>query len=195
MFAVSFNLYNGNDFDIDDYDPNDATDGGWVGTDHLDDHLALCQMSFAFHPSGHMEKYERVSIVRPMRTVAYLDSTLNQIGAVAMLVLAGYLFLNELKTIKKNGIVSYFIKSENNIWNCFEIIFFGMLVWFTWKTVSFYEQCEFQEARLIKARDEGRLDHEYIDIFDLKSDFRAMLRSVSFLVFMTLLKLFKVRPA
>ena len=195
MFAVSFNLYNGNDFDNDDYEPNDATDGGWVGTDHLDDHLALCQMSFAFHPSGHMEKYERVSIVRPMRTVAYLDSTLNQIGAVAMLVLAGYLFLNELKTIKKNGIVSYFIKSDNNIWNCFEIIFFGMLVWFTWKTVSFYEQCEVQEGRLIKARDEGRLDHEYIDIFDLKSDFRAMLRSVSFLVLMTLLKLFKVRPA
>ena len=44
-------------------------------------------------------------------------------------------------------------------------------------------------------RDDGTLDHSYIDIFELKSAFRAMLRGVSLLVFMTLLKLFKVRPA
>jgi hypothetical protein len=195
MFAVSFNLYNGNDFDNDDYDPNDATDGGWVGTDHLDDHLALCQMSFAFHPSGHMEKYERVSIVRPMRTIAYLDSRLNEVGAVAMLVLAGYLFLNELKTIKKNGIVSYFIKSENNIWNCFEIIFFACVLSFLRNSYSFYTESVESEKVLTAARDDGTLDHRYIDVFHLKSAFRAMLRSVSFLVFMSLLKLFKVRPA
>ena len=68
MLVVTFNLYNGNDFDWDEeewfYQDQDENSDN---VKHLDDHLVFAQVSFTFGPSGHIEKYQRMSIVRPMR--------------------------------------------------------------------------------------------------------------------------------
>lgn len=191
MFAVTFNMHNSNDFDGDDYDP---TEKSWANMDRMDDHLALAQIVFAFHPSGHIEKYERISIVRPMRTFGYLDTPGNQAGALVMVVMAFGLFWTEVTTMRKIGPKSYFVESENNIWNVFEIAFFYRFVRMVLETNTFYGQCIDMEAELAAARTDGTIDSRYIDIFELKSSFRSMMKSVSFLVFMSILKLFKVRP-
>lgn len=190
MFAVSFNLHNSNDFDEDDYDPADK---GWADTDHMDDHLVMGQVTFAYHPSGHIEKYERLNIVRPMRTFGYLDTTTNQYGALVMVAMALLLFISEVRTLRKIGPKSYFIESENNIWNMFEIVFFLAFVNLLTATNNYYNSSLDTEELLRQHRVNGTIDTQYIDIFGLKSDFRSMMKAVSYLVFLSILKLFKVR--
>lgn len=162
----------------------------------MDDHLILIQISFAFGPSGHVEKYERVSVVRPMRTFGYLDTDLMKASAVFMALMALKLALNEFKTLRKIGPSSYFIHSDNNIWNCYEILFFAMFVYLFKATYEFWVDTEVTEKRFIAARAAGSFEDdsdsvEFVDAFNLKSSFRVMLRSVSFLVFMSLFKIFK----
>ena len=192
MFAVSFNLHNSNDFDEDDYDPAEKA---WRNTDHMDDHIVMGQVTFAFHPSGHIEKYERISIVRPMRRLGFLDTDFQIAGAIVMVGMAALLFVSEVRTVQRIGLKSYFIESENNIWNAFEIIFFSMFVRLLYLTWVYYDESRNVELKLAKARADGTIDTTYIDIFDLKSEFRDMLRGISLLVFMSILKLFKVRRA
>ena len=157
----------------------------------MDDHLILIQISFAFGPSGHVEKYERISVVRPMRSFGYLDTDLMRFAAVFMALMALKLALNEFKTLRKIGPPSYFLWSENNIWNCFEVLFFSQFVMLIKRTYEFKNDTDANEQKLIDAREDGYLDSSFIDVFSLKSSFRAMLRGISFLVFMSLFKIFK----
>jgi len=211
IFAVTFNLYNGNDFDSDDYIPaaKDHDD-----TDHMDDHLIICQMSFAMGPSGHMEKYERISIIRPMRRFGYLDAAGMQLAAALLAFMAVTLFLMEIKHIIRTGPHSYFISGEGAGWNCFELVFFIMFVMLISRTAAFFAESLKMEQGLKELYDMGRIDEVYHDILGLKSSFRAMvsstlsfaeevgkrskafgsqMRSISFLVFMSIFKMFKVR--
>jgi hypothetical protein len=157
----------------------------------MDDHLILIQISFSFGPSGHVEKYERISVVRPMRTYGYLDTDINALGAAFMTLMAVKLALNEFKTLRKIGPRSYFVHSDNNLWNCFEVLFFLQFVQLLRWTYAFNDDTIQQEAKLKEAARHETLNSSFIDLFSLKSSFRAMLRAVSFLVFMSLFKIFK----
>jgi hypothetical protein len=190
MFAVSFNLHNSNDFDEDDYEPAEKK---WTNTDHMDDHLITGQVTFAFHPSGHIEKYERLNVIRPMRTFGYLDTLSNTVGAGFMVAMAIVLFILEARTLRKIGPRSYFIESENNIWNWYEIIFFCLFLNLGYATYTYYDASTRTERELEAFRMNGTIDTEYIDIFGLKSDFRSMMKAVSYYLFGSILKLFKVR--
>ena len=57
-------------------------------------------MSFAFGPAGHIEKYQRISIIRPMRVFFYLDSEFWRYGAGLWACMAVALFLIEVRTVR-----------------------------------------------------------------------------------------------
>eukprot|EP01043_Picozoa_sp_COSAG02_P002609 COSAG02_NODE_61_length_43452_cov_741.297804_7_plen_727_part_00 len=118
MLVVTFNLYNGNDFDWDEeewfyQDQDDKSDN----VNHLDDHFVFAQVSFTFGPSGHIEKYQRMSIVRPMREYGYIDSGYKTIIASLFALMAVVLFLGQTRTAYRMGLRSYFFTSENSVWN------------------------------------------------------------------------------
>lgn len=69
VLAVTFNLYNGNDFDWDEEELfSDVRSNVLSEDDKHDDQIVFAQVIFTFGPSGHIEKYQRFSIVRFMRT-------------------------------------------------------------------------------------------------------------------------------
>jgi hypothetical protein len=60
-------------------------------------------------------------------------------------------------------------------------------------TYTYYDASTRTERELEAFRMNGTIDTEYIDIFGLKSDFRSMMKAVSYYLFGSILKLFKVR--
>ena len=65
--------------------------------------------------SGHIEKYERLNVVRPMRQFGYLDTTINRLEQPLWSYgLRAFIF--EVRTLKKWAQVILH-RGENNIWN------------------------------------------------------------------------------
>jgi hypothetical protein len=193
MLVVTFNLYNGNDFDWDEeemfYEEQDQNTA--ENLEHLDDHLVFGQVSFTFGPSGHIEKYQRITIVRPMRAFAYLDSSYKSSLAYLFALMAVALFLTEARTAYRMGLTSYFITSENSVWNLYEIIFFVMFLFLVNSINSYLEICRDVDSALIQLSTDGQLDETFYDLHSMKSKFRTMTRNVSVLVFLSILKSFK----
>ena len=96
-----------------------------------------------------------------------------------------------IKQAYRLGLRSYFITSENSFWNLYEILFFSFFIKLFVDTRIFYEHCKDTDKELLASSKDGTLDGQFTDIYSLKSEFRQMLRSVSFLVFLSVLKIFK----
>eukprot|EP01048_Picozoa_sp_COSAG05_P019756 COSAG05_NODE_3184_length_2260_cov_5.884776_1_plen_142_part_00 len=100
MVSVSMALHNGNDFDIDDPEPDDETSD----TSHVDDHYVAFQVSITLGAGGHLEKFDRINIVRPMRAYGWLNSAAGQTSAVVYAGVACLVMLRELHAVWRAGL-------------------------------------------------------------------------------------------
>jgi len=191
IVSVQFNLYNGNDFDLDDHrDSTTVRKGVDKGDAKLDDQFLVTELRHVISESGSFAKYAWMISVRPMRTYFYaLEETKKIVLFAFWLGWFVMLFAKEIFYCSKQGFKQYFFRSEIAFWNWYEIIFFGTCCQNFYRVYDFYllslhtlDQCSTKEAVS---------GDRFIDMHDFASAFIRVRRSIAVLVFLAWFKLFK----
>ena len=171
------------------------------------------QVSITMGPGGHFEKYDRISIIRPMRTYGYLDSTPMRGYASVWGVAVCALLMKELRAIKKAGLRSHFLYSSKAFWNWWEVIFYYCVFRSVTATSVFTDYTLYMEAEMEKLQARscdsqqlclrvysdlylcvqatGLLEHTFVDLIEFKKACRSCLKAISMTVFVSIFKTFK----
>ena len=94
--VVQFNLYNSADMNTKD-----------LGREYADQFVVV-QIVFTIDPTAHIENYERIIAVRPMRNYAYMTGTSLLGIALLWVAITVLLIVKELLIMRKNGFILYF---------------------------------------------------------------------------------------